>query len=295
MNETSIYHEVHLPRNERRIHMLPGFFGGDGARARSGAAGGVQGGDMIEEPAVLVVGWTTTVFDHVSRRHAGDQVKRAAAFLQWLSARGLTLASCRQPDIDAWYAENNEHARNYSRPFLQWCMNSKLTGRFRLPQAVIRHAAPLRDHERVSRLGRILTAGNLPLRSRVAGAIVLLYAQPLSRIVRLSLEHVIRDGDEVLLRLGDPPRPVPGPVAGLLLSWIGSRTQTKNPTKPKQPPLVPGGPGSRWAPTRSPCWSTTSASPRPPGGHQRSASTSWRCPRPSWPTPSATTRSPPDR
>src|ERR1035441_9863944 len=145
MNETSIYHEVHLPRNERRIHMLPGFFGGDGARARSGAAGGVQGGDMIEEPAVLVVGWTTTVFDHVSRRHAGDQVKRAAAFLQWLSARGLTLASCRQPDIDAWYAENNEHARNYSRPFLQWCMNSKLTGRFRLPQAVIRHAAPLPD------------------------------------------------------------------------------------------------------------------------------------------------------
>jgi hypothetical protein len=195
---------------------------------------------MMEELAVLVVGWTTTVFDHVSRRHAGDQVKRAAAFLQWLSARGLTLASCRQPDIDAWYAENNEHARNYSRPFLQWCMNSKLTGRFRLPQAVIRHAAPLPDHERVSQLGRILTAGDLPLRSRVAGAIVLLYAQPLSRIVRLTLDDVIRDGDEVLLRLGDPPRPVPGPVADLLLSWIGSRTNMNTATNRNSPWLFPG-------------------------------------------------------
>jgi hypothetical protein len=173
---------------------------------------------MIEEPAVLVVGWTTTVFDHVSRRHAGDQVKRAAAFLQWLSARGLTLARCRQPDIDAWYAENNEHARNYSRPFLQWCINSKLTGRFRLPQAVIRHAAPLPDHERVSQLGRILTARDLPLRSRVAGAIVLLYAQPLSRIVRLTLDDVIRDGDEVSVRLFEVAS---GLVLAGALAWVG--------------------------------------------------------------------------
>ena len=60
-----------------------------------------------------------------ARRHAGDQVKRATAFPQWLSGRGLTLADCRQADIDAWYAESNEHARNYTRPFLQWCMSQQ--------------------------------------------------------------------------------------------------------------------------------------------------------------------------
>ena len=73
-----------------------------------------------------------------ARRHAVDQVKRATAFLQWLSGRGLTLSSCRQADIDAWYAESSEHTRNAIRAFLQWCMTSKLTGRFRLPPAVIR-------------------------------------------------------------------------------------------------------------------------------------------------------------
>jgi hypothetical protein len=74
---------------------------------------------------------------------------------------------------------------------------------------VIRHAAPLPGRERVSQLGRILTDHDLPLRTRIAAALVLLYAQPLSRIVRLTLNDVIRDGDQVLLRLGEPPTPVP--------------------------------------------------------------------------------------
>jgi hypothetical protein len=148
-----------------------------------------------------------------ARRHAGDQVKRATAFLQWLSGRGLSLAGCRQADIDAWYAESNEHARNYTRPFLQWCMSNKLTRRFQLPRSVTGQAAPLPDGESMSKLGRVLTAHDLPLRTRVAAALVLLYAQPLSRIVRLTLDDVIRDGDQVLLRLGEPPTPVPGPAS----------------------------------------------------------------------------------
>ncbi len=175
-----------------------------------------------------------------ARRHAGDQVKRATAFLRWLSGRGLTLADCRQAGIDAWYAESNEHARNYTRPFLQWCMRNKLTGRFQLPQSVARHAAPLSDDERVSHLGRILIADDLPLRARVAASLVLLYAQPLSRIVRLTLDDVTRDGDQVLLRLGEPPSPVPGPVADLLLSWTGNRDNMNTATNRNSPWLFPG-------------------------------------------------------
>jgi hypothetical protein len=54
--------------------------------------------------------------------------------------------------------------------------------------------------------------------------ILLLYAQPVSRITRLTIDDVIRDGEQVLLRLGDPPTPVPGPVAVLLLEYLGQRT-----------------------------------------------------------------------
>ncbi len=175
-----------------------------------------------------------------TRSYAAGQVLRATDFLQWLSGRGLTLSSCRQADIDAWYAASNENHRNAIRPFLQWCMTIKLTGRFQLPPAVTGHSAPLPDHERARQLGRILTGHALPLRTRVAAAIVLLYAQPVSRIVRLTLDDVIRDGGEVLLRLGEPPSPVPGPVADLLLSWIGGRTNMRTATNRDSPWLFPG-------------------------------------------------------
>jgi hypothetical protein len=158
-----------------------------------------------------------------SRRHAGDQVKHATAFLQWLSARGLTLVSCRQSDIDVWHAEHKEHARASVRAFLRWCAAARLTRRFRLPAAVTSQATPLSEQERVALLGRVLTSHDLPLRVRVAAAIVLLYAQPVSRIVRLTIDDVLHDGDQVLLRLGQPPSPVPAPVADLLHAWISNR------------------------------------------------------------------------
>jgi hypothetical protein len=115
---------------------------------------------------------------------------------------------------------------------------TKLTGRFQLPPTVTGHAAPLPDHERVGQPARILADHALPLRTRVAATIV--YAQPVSRIVRLTVDDVIRDGDQVLLRLGDPLTPVPGPVADLLLSWIGSRTNMNTATNRGSPWLFPG-------------------------------------------------------
>ncbi|MFH9983361.1 hypothetical protein ACH4ND_29895 [Streptomyces sp. NPDC017179] len=78
------------------------------------------------------------------------------------------------------------------------------------------------------------------MRLRVAGVIVFLYAQPVSRIVRLSIDDVIRDGDTVLLRLGEPASPVPTPVAALLLEHIASRDNMNTATNPASRWLFPG-------------------------------------------------------
>ncbi|MFI7650487.1 hypothetical protein ACIBTZ_31075 [Micromonospora sp. NPDC049460] len=78
------------------------------------------------------------------------------------------------------------------------------------------------------------------MRLRVAGVIVLLHAQPLSRVVRLTLDDVIRDGDTVLLRLGEPPSPVPPPVAALLLEHITNRGNMNTATNPASRWLFPG-------------------------------------------------------
>ena len=115
-----------------------------------------------------------------------------------------------------------------------------LTPRFRLPTPATRHAAPLEQRERLNLLGYLLTSGDLPLRPRVAAIIVLLYAQPLSRVVRLTIDDVIHDGDQVLLRLGDPPSPLPAPVADLLLTWIDNRDNMNTATNHHSRWLFPG-------------------------------------------------------
>lgn len=175
-----------------------------------------------------------------ARRYAGDQVTHATAFLQWLVEPGLTLSTCRQGDIDTWHVEHNEHARTTIRAFLQWCAGNQLTQTFRLPATANRQAAPLPQHERVVLLGRVLTDADQPLRSQVAAAIVLLYAQPLSRIVRLTIDDVIHDCDQVFLRLGEPPSPVPAPLADLLLGWIANRSNMNTATNRDSRWLFPG-------------------------------------------------------
>ncbi|MEV6971143.1 hypothetical protein AB0M47_39195 [Hamadaea sp. NPDC051192] len=46
---------------------------------------------------------------------------------------------------------------------------------------------------------------------------MLLYAQPVSRLIRLTTDDIIIDDEDIGLRLGDPPSPVPEPFAELLL------------------------------------------------------------------------------
>lgn len=137
------------------------------------------------------------------------RVKQATAFLDWLADRNHTLATCGQTGIDAWHAEQNEYARNTIRSFLLWCSASKLTRPFHLPPIQISRATPMPQAERLELIGRLLTDPSPPLRARVAGSIVLLYAQPPSRVVRLTLDDVTRADQQTLLRLGEPPSPVP--------------------------------------------------------------------------------------
>lgn len=174
------------------------------------------------------------------RKYAADQVKHAVAFLAWLRDHDGTLTDCRQADIDLWHVQHTPHQRNTLRPFLLWCQTAKLTRRFRLPAPTLGKAVPLAQNERLDLLGRLLSDDGLPLRSRVAAIVVLLYAQPCSRIVLLTIDDVLHDDDQVLLRLGEPASPVPAPFAKLLLTWVNSRGNMNTATNHAARWLFPG-------------------------------------------------------
>src|SRR5258708_3058865 len=80
-----------------------------------------------------------------------------------------------------------------------------------------------------------------PVRPRAAACLTLLFPQPPARIVRLTIDDIIHGDDgQILLRLGDPPAPVPEPFAALLLQLPASPQNMNTATNPATPWLFPG-------------------------------------------------------
>jgi hypothetical protein len=150
------------------------------------------------------------------RRFAAEQITCATSFLQWLSARNSTLASLGQLDIDAWFAENTERGRTSLRPFLNWAMQSRRCPRsLSIPAQRISRRPALSEDERLATLGRLLIDADKPMRVRVAGVIVLLYAQPLTRFVRLTIDDVAAArGAAIRQQLLELPAPVVADALG---------------------------------------------------------------------------------
>ncbi|WP_239153511.1 hypothetical protein [Virgisporangium aliadipatigenens] len=179
--------------------------------------------------------------DHPGRAQLRRPADRPGhRILGWLAARGRPLADCTQADIDARAVEHTVSDRINVRAFLQWSAANRHSPRFELPAAQGTGGTPLPEHDRTVLLGQLLIDTRAPLRTRVAAVILLLYAQPVSRITRLTIDDIIRDDDQVLLRLGDPPTPVPEPVAALLLEYLGQRTNMRTATNRDSRWLFPG-------------------------------------------------------
>jgi hypothetical protein len=180
------------------------------------------------------------------RQYASDQLAQATAFLGWLHARGHTLAEATQADLDAWHATHTDHQRRTLRAFLRWAMATGYLPRLELPRPFITRAAPITQHRRLELLGQVLTDDHKPLRSRVAACLMLLFAQPATRIVRLTIDDVIHaDGGGVFIRFGQPPTPVPEPFATLLLQATAQRDNLQTATNPGARWLFPGRRGGQ--------------------------------------------------
>jgi hypothetical protein len=75
--------------------------------------------------------------------------------------------------------------------------------------------------------------------SRVVAALVLLYAQPITRITPLTTDDIRQQNGEVMIRLGDPPSPVPAPFAQTLVDYTDQRPNTLTATDSRGPVALP--------------------------------------------------------
>ena len=125
---------------------------------------------------------------------AQRNVRAAIALLDWLAARGLTLENARQGDLDAWMGEAQASHRTDAGNFVRWARRNKLT---RLDFAATRWGGPsgvIDTEARWEQARWLLHDDSLKPEDRVAGLLVLLYAQRATVISRLTLDQVTGRG-----------------------------------------------------------------------------------------------------
>jgi hypothetical protein len=154
---------------------------------------------------------------------AQRSIRAAIALLDWLSARGLALGTARQGDLDMWMNGAQAAHRTAAGNFVRWARRNKLTT---LDFAAVKWAGPsgvIDTETRWEQARWLLHDDSLKPEDRVAGLLVLLYAQRTSVISRLTLSHIQAADGHVLIRLGDEPVVLPGPLDALVLGLAATR------------------------------------------------------------------------
>jgi hypothetical protein len=182
-----------------------------------------------------------------ARNYAAEAFSQAEQLLDWLHQHDLSLATLSQHDLDRWNVQRQDRA---AQVFLRWAQHTGHAPRLQQPPTRARErAAPISQRRRLDWTHRMLTDDTIALRTRVAAGLLLLFAQTLTRIVNLTLDDVIcsphdhgqDNGQDVYLRLGNPPTPVPQPLAGLLIELAAARANMNTASNPGSNWLFPGG------------------------------------------------------
>ena len=188
----------------------------------------------------------TRPFTEASGSWARQQIRAAVDFLGWLDQRGTGLADVGQSEIDAWLTSGG--SQRYSiRYFLAW---ARLAPPGRAGDRAT--AAGQDPGTRTARRPALAPAAALPAPDRPAAAgprrrrLVLLYGQPVSRIVQLEHEQLSRRHGQAYLILDRHPVLIPPRLADLIEQLHATATPTAvlggrgNPANWLFPGQVPG-------------------------------------------------------
>ncbi|QSE41326.1 hypothetical protein JXX30_00350 [Rhodococcus erythropolis] len=186
-------------------------------------------------------------------RYARARITAAAQFLTWLTDHDIDLAGACQADVDRWL-DDGTTTRRRLRDFLRWANSHHLAADLHVPslgrEGLPQH--PLGDDQRWALLRRCLRDRDLDLRLRVAGTMMLLYAQIPTRIVELTVDDIVTDDTGMHLLLHTVPVLIPPPLATLITELRAGKEQQPSQRSPDAPAwLFPGYlPGTHFSGSR---------------------------------------------
>jgi len=150
--------------------------------------------------------------------HAHLRITAAARFLAWLSESKTSLDQAGQGDVETWLTGGP--ARYDVRDFLTWATHSGHAHPLVVPTLTSKPGLATSDDDRWSLVARLLHDDNLELTDRVAGLLLLLYGQQLTRITTMTTDQISTRDHQVLIHFGRNAVLVPEPLASLLLTFI---------------------------------------------------------------------------
>jgi hypothetical protein len=172
---------------------------------------------------------------------AKQEITEAIKFLVWLhNTYQRTAASCTQSDIDEWLA-TGPTTRTAIRTFFIVAKRTRLNTKVAVQHRAARTSPSLTQDQRLAWINELLTGTSESLPYRAAGMLLLLYAQPLVKVVTLKLSVVDDHPDGMSILLGQRPTDVPEPFAQLLRDHIAQRPTCE----PAPDPTAPGSSPAR--------------------------------------------------
>ncbi|GCB51334.1 site-specific integrase [Streptomyces sp. NL15-2K] len=153
-----------------------------------------------------------------------SHLRAAAGFLDWLAAQQLTLATCRQADLERWLTSDHASLRDTTGHFIRWAVKHKAAQRLSFP--AVRWAGPSRPLDGESRWSiarRLLHDDALAPEDRLAGLFLLLYAQTPATISRLTIDRIRQADGAVTIGFGSVPIALPDPLANLATQQVALR------------------------------------------------------------------------
>ena len=164
----------------------------------------------------------------------------AIKFLTWLDTNQLELAAVDQQVLDLWLTMHTSLHRSIGS-FIRWTTARHLTGALTVPTR--RSGLPARflgEEEHRQQLKRCLNDEQLPLEARIAGALIGLYAVPVTRLVELTTDQFDRDGSGAYLTIDRNPVLLPPKLGHLIEEQIARAASVSALRRPgTDDPLLP--------------------------------------------------------
>jgi len=170
---------------------------------------------------------------------AKQEITETIKFLNWLwETHQRTAATCTQQDIETWLA-TGPTTRKAVRTFIVFINNTGTNHRVEMGHYTAKTRPTITQEQRVAWLRELLTGTSESLPYRIAGILLLLYAQPLVRVARLRTDAIETNGN-MRITFGAHPVPVPEPFAELLKEHLVSRPNLRTGAGTQSPWLFPG-------------------------------------------------------